>query len=104
MSTAWVPPHPTYHLRVFALSLGVMVLCLVGLLFGVTMEAVAPATGIITARDLREVRARQAGLVEPGWYEGEATRPGQPPLAVRMDADGNGQSAPVRHSFAPINQ
>ncbi len=64
MSAAWVPPRPTYHLRIFAISLVLIVLFLVALLFAVEIEAVAPATGIITARDLREVRAPVGGLVE----------------------------------------
>jgi len=94
MSSSWVPPRPTYHLRVFAVSLVLVFVCLAILLFGVEMEAAAPATGIITARDLHEVRASLAGLVEPGWYEGEVLRPGEAPLAVRMDSQGNGRVQP----------
>jgi hypothetical protein len=94
MSSSWVPPRPTYHLRVFAVCLALVFLCLAILLFGVEMEAAAPATGTITARDLHELRALVAGLVEPGWYEGEVLRPGQALLAVRLDAEGNGRVQP----------
>ncbi|MBY0526236.1 MAG: HlyD family secretion protein [Gemmataceae bacterium] len=95
MSVPWVPPRPTYHLRVFAVSLVLVVLCLVGLLFGVHMEAVAPVTGTITARDVQEVRSLLPGLIEPGWYEGEISLPGNTFLSVRMDSQGNGRVDPV---------
>ena len=89
----WVPPRPTYHLRVFLISLALLALALVGMLFGVRLDAVVPVTGIITARELHEVRARFSGLVEPGWYDegrfhrlqpGDVLKPGQP-LAVVYD-------------------
>lgn len=102
MSEPWVPPRPTYHLRVFAVCLVLVVLCLAGMLFGVDMEAVAPATGTVTARDRREVRALLAGLIEPGWYEGEVLRPGKAPLAVRMDAEGNGRVEPSAGPAAAV--
>ena len=57
MSAGWVPPRATYHLRVFTVSLVLVVVCLAGFLFGVRMEAKVPATGVITARDLRHARA-----------------------------------------------
>src|SRR5437899_7474090 len=87
MSVPWAPPRRSYHLRVFAISLTVIVFCLVGFLFGVRMEAVVPATGTITAHDLHEVRSLISGLVEPGWYEAEIARPGEPRLTVRLDGD-----------------
>lgn len=68
MTTAWAPPRRSYYLRVFSASLILLLIALCGFLFGVRLEAIAPATGIITARDLLELRAPQAGLVEPGWY------------------------------------
>jgi hypothetical protein len=71
MPAAWVPPPPTHHLRVFVVSLVLVAVCLVGFLFGVRLEDVVPASGRITSLDIHEVRARAAGLVEPGWYEGE---------------------------------
>jgi hypothetical protein len=103
MSSSWVPLRPTYHLRVFAVCLVLVVLCLAVLLFGVEMEAVAPATGIVTARDLHEVRALLAGLAEPGWYEGEVLRPGPAPLVARMDAQGNGRVQPAAESAAVLH-
>ena len=48
MST-WTPPRPTYHLRIFAVSLVLVALALVVMLFGVELEAVVPATGTVTA-------------------------------------------------------
>lgn len=95
MSATWVPPRPTYHLRVLAISLLVVVVCLAAFLFGVRLEAVVPATGIVTARDLIEVRALLPGLVEPGWYEGEVLLPGTGAVPVRLDAHGDGGSDPA---------
>lgn len=94
MSGSWVPPHRTHHLRVFAVSLVLVVFCLTGLLFGVEMEAAVPATGTITARDMHEVRTLLAGLVEPGWTEGtqlhrlqagDEVAPGQAIATIRTD-------------------
>ena len=70
MTATWPPPRPTCHLRVFAVCLSLVALALLTMLFGVQLEAVVPATGTITAKNLIEVRTRLAGLVEPGWYEG----------------------------------
>jgi hypothetical protein len=81
---------PTYHLRVFIISLVIIALALAGALFGVRVEAVVPASGTITARELREARARLSGLVELGWYEAEVARPDGAPLPVRVDDEGNG--------------
>jgi hypothetical protein len=72
------------------------------LLFGVDMEAVAPATGTITARDLQDVRAMLAGQVEPGWFEGEVVRPGKGLLAVRTDAHGTGRVEPSAGPAAAV--
>jgi hypothetical protein len=95
MSAVWVPPRRTYHLRVFGISLALIVLCLAAFLFGVHMEAKIPATGVVTARDLREVRTPVAGLIEPGWYEGEITRADGSQLPVRFDDAGNGSTDPA---------
>jgi hypothetical protein len=80
---------------VFAGSLALVAAALAGLLFGVSLEALAPATGTVTARDLTEVRAALAGLVELGWYEGQIDRPEGAPLAVRLDGQGNGRTDPT---------
>lgn len=84
---------PTHHLRVFIISLAIIALALAGILFGVRVEAVVPASGTITARDVHEMRARLAGLAELGWYEAEVARPGALPLLVRVDDEGNGVAA-----------
>ena len=67
---------------------------LVLLLFAVRMEAIAPAQGIISARDVHEARTPFAGLIEPGWYDGELSFPGGMAIPVRLDAMGNGMSDP----------
>jgi hypothetical protein len=90
MSPQWTPPRRSYHLRVFALSLGFVVVGLAGFLLGVRMEAVEPATGIVVARDLAEVRSLLAGLIEPGWYEGEVAEADGRVVRVRLDAQGTG--------------
>jgi hypothetical protein len=90
MSPPWTPPRRSYHLRIFALSLGLVVLGLAGFLFGVRMEALEPAKGTIGARDLTEVRSLLAGLIEPGWYEGEVVEPGGRVVSVRLDTQGDG--------------
>ncbi|MCI0464982.1 MAG: HlyD family secretion protein [Gemmataceae bacterium] len=102
MSTSRVLPRPTYHLRVFAVCLAAVVLCLAGFLFGVHLEAVTPATGIITARDQEEIRARRNGLVEPGWYEGDLLRTDGSRLAVRLDSHGNGRGDPTQERAATV--
>jgi hypothetical protein len=85
MSAAWVPPRATYHLRIFVLSLLLIVLFLAVLLFGVEIEAVAPATGIITARDLRELRAPVGGLVEHRLRPGDELAAGAVLATLRSD-------------------
>src|SRR5690242_14487574 len=65
---SWMPPRPFHHLRIFGISLGLVVLSLGGFLFGVSLEAVTPAQGIILSRDQQEIRTPIAGLVEPGWF------------------------------------
>jgi hypothetical protein len=58
-------------------------------LFGVRMEAVEPAHGIITARDLQDIRSPLNGLVELGWYEGTIAD-GDKSIPVRLDPEGDG--------------
>lgn len=96
----WTPPRPGFHLRVFVISLLFIALSLSGFLFGVHMEAVAPATGIITARDYQEMRSTLAGVVEPGWYAGEIVHGGNK-TRIRVNHQGDGVSEdgqPVRQS------
>ncbi|MCI0457132.1 MAG: hypothetical protein L0Z62_09150 [Gemmataceae bacterium] len=95
MTTAWAPPRRGYHLRVFVVSLLLVVAALVLFLFGVRMEATVPATGVVRAREQQEVRAPLAGLIEVGWQEGELTRAGGRPLQVRLDDRGNGTTEPA---------
>src|SRR5262249_33612079 len=95
MSTAWVPPRPTYHLRIFAICLVLVLLCLLGFLFAVRREAVVPATGIIRARHQEEIRSKTSGIVELGWWEG-ALADGGTSLCVRVDGKGNGLTDPAR--------
>jgi hypothetical protein len=90
MPASWQPLRPGAYLRLFAISLALVVICLVGFLFLVDLEAVVPATGTVTARGLHEYRAVFAGLVEVGWYEGSATLTDGTHLAVRLDAHGDG--------------
>lgn len=59
------------HLRIFLVSLGVLVLGLAVFLFAVRMETTATAHGVVTARGQFEVRAPVAGVVEVGRWEKE---------------------------------
>src|SRR5437773_2632854 len=95
MSTAWVPPRRAYHLRVFAVSLIMVLVCLVGFLVFVRMEAIVPASGIIAARGQQDLRAPLAGLVELGWYEGDVPEDGTT-LRIRVDKNGDGVADPAR--------
>jgi hypothetical protein len=95
MSEPWVPPRRAYHLRIFAVSLLIVVLALVGFLFGVRLEAIVPATGLVVARDQHDLRAPLAGAIELGWYDGEIVRSEAPSLAVRVDRHGNGVTDPT---------
>src|SRR5262249_59544343 len=103
MSSPWLRSSFS-HVRIFSISLAVVVLALAGLLFGVRMEAITPATGSITARDLYEVRSLSAGLVEPGWYEGEVPRPGGEAMRVRLDAQGNGLARSGQDPSVPVQR
>jgi len=103
MPPSWTPPRRSYHLRIFTFSLGLVVIGLGGFLLGVRMEAIEPAAGIVTARDLTEVRALLPGLIEPGWYEGEILDADGRVVHVRLDADGNGVADPVG-KLRPVTQ
>ena len=90
MSTVPMPPGRAYYIRIFAVSLIVIVAALLAFLFGVRMEASVPARGILQARDQQNLRALAAGLVELGWYEGQDTSAAGKLLPFRVDAWGNG--------------
>src|SRR5438132_799940 len=94
-ATSWSPPRPSHHLRVFGVSLGLVVLCLGVFLFGVNLEAVTPAQGIVLSRAQQEMRTPIAGLVEPGWFEDTLPQSSGEPLAVRLDRDGDGITDPA---------
>lgn len=99
MSSGLVPPaKPTKHVRIFAVSLGLIVICLIALLFGVRLEATVPATGVISARHQQEIRAPLFGLIELGWHEGTVTQTLGPALKVRVDSQGNGVTEPGSNS------
>jgi hypothetical protein len=96
MTVAWTPPSRLSHVRLFALGTVAFLAVLLALLFGVRMEAVAPGEGSFAARDLHEVRPALAGLIEPGWYEGQVLlSSGGGAVAVRLDAQGNGLTDPA---------
>jgi hypothetical protein len=94
MSVPARPKTPTTYLRVFFVSLTLVLLGLGGFLFGVRMEAVVPATGIIKARDQQEVRALIAGLIDLGWQAAEIPGASGKVVAARLDPDGNGLTDP----------
>ncbi len=93
MSVPWAPPRRSYHLRVFVVCLLIVVIGLVGFLFGVRLEAIVPASGFIAARGQEEIRAGIGGLIELGWHEGELTT-ADGSLRFRLDAEGNGMTDP----------
>lgn len=95
MTASWQPPSRMSHVRVFVLCILLLLAFLIFLLFAVHMEAVAPATGMIAARDLYEARTTLTGLIEPGWYEGELILPDGHAVPVRLDAQGNGMTDPA---------
>jgi hypothetical protein len=104
MSTPWVPPRRTYHLRVFIVSLALVLVCLLGFLFGLHMEAVTPATGVIAARDQQDIRAALDGVIELGWFEGAVPQVKSSPLAARLDYQGNGLTDPARGDILSVFQ
>jgi hypothetical protein len=59
-------PHarPPRHLHVFGISLLLIVGALVLFLFGVRMEAIAPATGVVTSPQIVTIRAAKSGIIE----------------------------------------
>jgi len=101
MSTPSVVPRPTY-LRVFALSLGAVILCLVGFLFGVRLEAVMPGSGVIAAREQQDIRAGIAGIIELGWQEGILRQAKGLDLRFRVNAKGHGSTDPGQGTVQKI--
>lgn len=95
MSAPWIPPRASYHLKVFGVSLVLVVTALAFFLFAVQMEALTPAAGTVSARDLQEIRALIPGLVEAGWYEAGLAQPDGSQLSVRLDGQGNGMTEPA---------
>lgn len=90
MATVPLPPNRARYIRIFGISLIVIVAALLFFLFGVHMEASAPATGVLQAKDKLNLRAPIAGLIELGWYEGEETNVSGKQLVFRVDARGDG--------------
>ncbi len=101
MSTLSVLRRPIY-LRVFALSLGAVVLCLLGFLFGVRLEAVMPGSGVIAAREQQDIRAGLAGIIELGWHEGILRQAKGPDLRVRVNSRGHGSTDPGQEKVQKI--
>jgi hypothetical protein len=101
MSTPAVLPRPIY-LRVFAISLSAVVLCLVGFLFGVRLEAVMPASGVVAAREQQDLRAALPGIIELGWHEGTVRQAKGPDLRVRVNVRGHGSTDPAQGSVQKI--
>lgn len=85
MATSWVPPRPTYHLRTFSVCLLLIVLFLALFLFAVEIEAVVPASGVITARGILEVRPLIGGLVEHRLRPGDELPAGATLATIRTD-------------------
>lgn len=104
MSSSWVPPRPTYHLRIFIICLVLVVACLVGFLFGVRLEAVVPAAGVLHSRHEQEIRGEIGGLVELGWYEAEITSTSGSQKTARLDPQGNGISNPHQGPVERIHE
>jgi hypothetical protein len=90
MSTVPMPPGRAFYIRIFSISLIVLVAALLSFLFGVRMEASIPATGVLQARDQQSLRAPVSGLVELGWFEGTMSDKKGQPSGFRLDAQGNG--------------
>jgi hypothetical protein len=75
-------PRPPRHLHIFGISLTIIVLALVGFLFGVRMEAMAPATGVIISGKMVQLRAPRAGRVRySSPFQVSDSTTAQPPTA-----------------------
>lgn len=89
MTSSWTPPTRSFYLRVFASALALVVCALVGVLFGLRMDALTHADGVLQARDQHQLRAPCDGVLELGWHEGTLEPTGD---KVRLDRLGNGLS------------
>src|SRR5687767_5533129 len=69
MASAPLIPRRFGHLRIFLVSLGVLVLGLAVFLFAVRMETMATAKGVVVARRQIELRAPVGGVVEVGRWD-----------------------------------
>jgi hypothetical protein len=96
-----LPAGRVYYLRLFAISILIVVAALLGLLFGVRMESAVTATGVLQAREQQTLRAATAGLVTLGWYEGTWEEKGEP-LVFRVDDRGHGMTDPATAPAQPI--
>src|SRR5262245_42848501 len=92
MSSSPVPPRRSRHLRIFLVSLGILITGLAVFVFGVSMEATATARGYVTARGTVEVRSPSAGRVIPDWTDkarsefpkpGDLLKPGSAPMGIQ---------------------
>lgn len=99
MSAAVPSPRRVGYLRIFLLILALLVVGLLVLLFGITMEATVSATGHVTVRGTEDVRSPRAGLIDLGWHEGEVMLPSGRKVRVRLDDRGNGLGDPVQGSL-----
>ena len=97
MATAWIPPRRSYHLRVFAICLALVVVALLSFLFGVQLEAIRPASGVMESANTLELRAPVSGLIELSPREdstgpaprkletGDLLKPGDPIAHIARD-------------------
>ena len=84
------------HLHIFGISLLTMVALLLGCLFGVKMEAVAPASGTVTARHLTALRVRHAGLIDLRDYRVGDTCDAGTEIAVLQPEAGKSEAVSLR--------
>lgn len=99
MSELTGTPRKWKHVRVFLVSLLVLLLGLAVFVFGVSMESMSSAKGWVTADGLLEVRAERAGLIDLGHLEVGSTIKGGTHLAKLRPAtwwqEGSALSAPT---------
>jgi hypothetical protein len=108
MSTVPMPPGRAFYIRIFSISMIVLVAALLGFLFGVRMEASVPVAGVLQARDQQSVRAPASGVAELGWFEGKMPGTKGQSAGFRLDVQGNGlarsddgTTQPIHHYLLP---